>query len=334
VAQVRNLRQLAALAGVSASTVSRALADSPKLAKSTREMIRSLASENMYHRNVTARNLRNKCTGSIGVVVPMGADARASASDPFFVTMFGLIWDCALSRDLNVFLWRISPAGDDWLGAFGEAGRVDGLIILGQADQFDAIEKVSSRYHPLVAWGANVPGQVHCSVGSDNRLGGRLAAEHLLERGCRRIVFLGDPCGIEIADRLAGCRDALQGADMEHRLRVVPVRFGARAAYDDIAGFLRSTNDVPDGVIAASDLIAMSALNAFAESGFVAPRDFRLIGFDGLAVGELATPAISTISQDLAAGAGHLVDRLLRRIAGEDADSVIMAPELKIRQST
>lgn len=332
--QVRNLHELAVLAGVSASTVSRALADSPVVRRSTRERIKSLALENAFQPNVMARNLRNRCTGAIAVAIPLGPESSQSLADPFFITMLGLLGDILSGHALDLLLLRNVHSSPDWLDDLVKSGRVDGVIVLGQSDQFDTIENLARVYRPLVVWGAHQPGQAQCSVGSDNRLGGRLAADHLIDRGCRRLAFMGDPRSIEIDQRLAGCREAMQRAGMAGAPQVVPVSFAASAAGHDIARFLRTTPDCPDGIIAASDMIAMSALKALADFGVTVPGDVKVIGFDGLAIGEMAVPALSTVRQNFAAGAVHLVDMLLQRIAGIDAPGIVMIPELQPGMST
>jgi DNA-binding LacI/PurR family transcriptional regulator len=113
----------------------------------------------------------------------------------------------------------------------------------------------------------------------------------------------------------------------------LPAHLVAEAAHPDIAGFLGSTSERPQGIVAASDVIAMSTLRALAEFGLSVPGDVRVIGYDGLAIGEQTVPRLTTVSQDLTSGAHHLVDMLLRRIAGEETQSVVMQPELVVRLS-
>jgi DNA-binding LacI/PurR family transcriptional regulator len=89
----------------------------------------------------------------------------------------------------------------------------------------------------------------------------------------------------------------------------------------------------PQGIVAASDVIAMSTLRALSEFGLSVPGDVRVMGYDGLAIAEHTVPRLSTVRQDLTAGAGHLVDLLLKRIKGEATESVVMKPELVVRMS-
>ncbi|MVZ98345.1 LacI family transcriptional regulator [Sphingorhabdus sp. IMCC26285] len=332
--RVRNITDLARLAGVSPGTVSRALADSQLIAKKTREKIQQLAREHDFRPNVMARNLRIKRAGAIGVLIPLGHETGQHISDPFFMTMLGHLADALTERGHDLLLSRVIPKDPDWLNRVVDSGRVDGVILIGQSDQIDVIEKMASRYLPLVAWGANLPGKIHCSVGSDNRKGGEIATRHLIERGCRNFAFFGDPVAPEISERLEGCRAALSAVNMSSNLSILPAHLTAETAHPAISKWLDDTRSIPNGIIAASDVIAMSALRALAEHGVTVPGQVHVIGYDDLPFSNQTVPTLSTVKQDLAAGAAHLVDLLFRRIAGEETGSVVLEPELVIRQSS
>lgn len=333
-ARVRNITDLARLAGVSPGTVSRALADSQLIAKKTRERIQALAREHDFRPNVMARNLRIKRTGAIGVLIPLGHETGQHISDPFFMTLLGQLADALTERGHDLLLSRVIPTDPDWLSRVADSGRVDGLILIGQSDQSAVIDRLAQRYLPMVAWGANLPGQVHCSVGSDNRKGGELATRHLIERGCRNFAFFGDPIAPEIAERLEGCRAALAVAGLSEALTVLPAHLTAETAHPAISKWLDETKAIPDGIIAASDVIAMSALRALSEHGVSVPHQVHVVGYDDLAFANQTVPPLSTIKQDLSAGAAHLVDLLFRRISGEKTESVVLEPTLVVRQSS
>ncbi len=332
--QIRNITDLAKLAGVSPGTVSRALADSQLIAKKTRERIQELAREHDFRPNVMARNLRIKRAGAIGVLIPLGHETGQHISDPFFMTLLGHLADSLTERGYDLLLSRVIPTDPGWLNRVVDSGRVDGVILIGQSDQFTVIDKLAERYLPMVAWGANMPGQIHCSVGSDNRKGGELAARHLIERGCRNFAFFGDPIAPEISERLAGCRTALTEAGIGDALTILPAHLTAETAHPTISKWLDETRTLPNGIIAASDVIAMSALRALSEHGVKVPNDVRVVGYDDLSFANQTVPPLTTIRQDLAAGAAHLVDLLFRRIAGEPTSSVVLEPVLVVRQST
>ena len=332
--RIRNITDLAKLAGVSPGTVSRALANSELIATKTRERIQALALEHDFRLNVMARNLRTKRTGAIGVLIPLGHEIAQHISDPFFMTLLGHLADALTERGYDLLLSRVIPTDPGWLSRVVDSGRVDGVLLIGQSDQFAVIDALAERYLPMVAWGANLPGQIHCSVGSDNHKGGQLATRHLIERGCRNFAFFGDPVAPEISERLAGCRTALAEAGMGDTLTILPAHLIAETAHPTISKWLDETQDIPNGIIAASDVIAMSALRALSEHGVSVPSEVRVVGYDDLPFANQTVPPLSTIRQDLSAGAAHLVDLLFRRISGENTGSVVLEPTLVVRQSS
>ncbi|MDR6709150.1 MULTISPECIES: LacI family DNA-binding transcriptional regulator [unclassified Novosphingobium] len=330
--RIRNIKELADLAGVSTGTVSRALAGSTLISLKTRERIQALAKEHGFRPNLLARNLRIQRTNTIGVLIPLGHETAQHLTDPFFITMLGLLADKLTERGYDLLLSRVIPTDSAWLDRIATSGRVDGLIVIGQSDQAATIDAVAKDYRPLVVWGGYDADQVHCSVGSDNRKGGDLAASHLIAQGCRKIAFFGDPKTREIEQRLQGVRDALARAGMGEP-HIEPAHLTDDEFGPEIAGFLGQAADGPIGIVAASDVIALKTLRAMAVMGLSAPNDVRVMGYDGLTIGEHTVPQLSTICQDLVRGAEHLVDMLVRRIAGEDTQSVVMEPELVLRAS-
>ena len=325
------LVELARIAGVSASTVSRALNDNPRIAVATRARIQGLAKAHGFRLNLTASALRRRRTGAIAVVVPLGHERGQHVSDPFFMSLIAGLADALTERGYDLLLSRVIPADTGWLEALLESGRVDGAIVVGQSDQTQVIEAAAAKGLPFVVWGAAVEGGRQVTVGTDNVAGGRLAAEHLIARGRKRLAFLGNPDVPELAARLAGARQAVTAAKGVE-LKLLPVHLTTEASYEEAAALLTG-RDLPDGVIAASDVVAMSVVQALAERGIAAPRDVAVVGYDDIAVARHATPPLTTIRQDVPRGARLLVELLMKRLAGEEAHSVCMAPQLIVRGS-
>ncbi len=299
----------------------------------TRERLVELAREHGFTPNATARNLRTQRTGAIAVVVPLGHETSQHLSDPFFMALIGHLADELSERGYDLLLSRVIPQRPNWLQGIVDAGRADGLIVIGQSDQADILDGVASRYLPMVVWGGHQDGQTHCSVGSDNRLGGRIATQHLLAKGCRRIAFLGNPQAVEIGHRLEGCAEALSAAGYVSGPDILPAHLTAETAHAAISEWLKGSGRQADGIVAASDIIAMSALRALAEHGRKVPDDVRVIGYDDLPLASQTSPPLTTIRQDLEAGARHLVEKLFLRLAGTASGSVVMPPALIERDS-
>lgn len=325
------LADLALLAGVSTSTVSRALAGHSSVNVATRERIQALAREHDVRPNQLARNLRLRSTEAIGLALPLGHAKTQHLTDPFFLTLLGFLADGLVERGYDILLSRVIPQANDWLDRLVDSGRVDGLLLVGQSDQYDTIERVAGRYAPLVVWGVNRPGQRHVTIGSDNILGGRMAAEHLIAGGRRRLLFLGDPTPPEFGERHQGFVAAAAEKGLSVELLSTPVD---PDAVRDSLGARLAAGAAPDGIFAVSDVAAMSALAALANNGLDVPNDVAIVGYDDVTLAAHTSPPLTTIRQDLALGASLMVDCLLRRIEGEAAPSAVVTPELIVRGST
>ena len=325
------LAELAELAGVSVATVSRSLAGNRMIAEATRTRIVALAREHGFQVNQAARNLRLGRTGAIGVVLPLGHEAEQHLSDPFFMSLLGPLADAIADRGHDLVLSRVIPRDDRWLDAIVDAGRVDGVIVIGQSNQIDAIERVAGRYRPMVVWGAGMAGRTQVTVGSDNVAGGRIAAEHLLAQGRTRLAFFGNVEVPEFAARYAGFGQALRAAGAANGT-LLPVHLTSESSYSAIEDYL-SGHPSPDGIVAASDVIAMSALRALAAHGKRVPQDVGVVGYDDVLIAMHTTPPLTTVRQDVADGARTMVDLLFARMEGADVVSVAMPPELILRGS-
>ena len=332
-ARPMNMTDLAQLAGVSVSTVSRALAGNPAINSETRARIATLASENGFRPNLQARNLRLQRSHAIGVVLPLGHQTDQHLTDPFFLTMLGHLADAISDRGYDMLLSKVIPKDDLWLDRLVDSGRIDGLVIVGQSNQIDTINAFAERFSPVVIWGAAVPGQTHITVGTDNRLGGRMATEHLIARGRRSLLFLGDPRAPEIRLRQSGFHDACDAAATKIRTQTMQIDLVATSAYAELSRYFDKPAEI-DGIVAASDVIAMSAIRALSEHGLSVPGDVAVTGYDDITIAAHTVPPLTTIRQDMENGAAQLMEKLFAVLNGETVTSSEMAPKLIVRAST
>jgi len=217
--------------------------------------------------------------------------------------------------------------------------KADGLILLGYGDYLayqGKLEKLVAQGTRFVRWGAVLHDQPGLSIGCDNFNGGRIAGEHLVGLGRRRIAFLGGASSHcpEFFDRFRGCDAALRevGGAMEAILQV-----DAESSEEDgyaAAGELLARGGAFDAVFAASDLIAVGAMRALADAGLRVPEDIAVVGFDDLPMARFTSPPLTTVFQDTKRAGELLVETLLRQIAGEQTQSITLSASLVVRKSS
>lgn len=327
------MAEVARRAGVSLSTVSRALAGNPLISEKTRRIVRAAAEQLDYRVDAAGSSLRTGQTRTIGVVIPLSHAANQSFSDPFFLEILGAVADELSACGYNMLLAKVTDDPGDWIKHLARGRRADGVIVIGQSLHHDSLNRHAGEF-PTVVWGARISGQRYVTVGSDNEAGGHDATAHLLSQGCRRIVFLGDPAAPEVAARLQGHLNALAEARIATAPNLqVPVRFGSDTVYHAIGGLLGAEVEF-DGLVACSDVFAMNAMRALTERGRKVPADVAVVGFDDIPFAAHTTPPLTTIRQDCRAGARYLVESLLKIIRHEPAAPVVIPTQLVVRASS
>ncbi|MDE2112548.1 MAG: substrate-binding domain-containing protein [Alphaproteobacteria bacterium] len=328
------MSDIARIAGVHTSTVSRALSGSPLVDETVREKIVNIARSCGYVVNTAARSLRLRRSQTISVVIPLGHESQQPLSDPFFVEMFGYLADEITQRGYGVLLQKFLPPMDRWLETLVASNQPDGILIIGQSTEHKAIETMAKKFLPLVVWGAQAGRQSYCTVGSDNFVGGCLATKHLLACGRRKIVFVGDTHAPEFQLRYRGYKQTLdQGPQGTQKAHVVPSHLTAEQSYAAMRAFVAGKHPF-DAIFAATDVIAINAIRAITDAGMSVPGDVAVVGYDDISISAHTNPPLTTVRQNIQEGARTMVDLVFRRIAGEDAASAAIPAELVVRASS
>lgn len=327
------LEDIAGLAGVSISTASRALNDSPSVNARTKQLIWKLAREHDYpfRRYMPAGPIG--ASGTIALVVPRPQGRDSQLDDPFFLELFAGISDAARERGCDMVVSHFAPTSYDDLSAAMSTSRADGAIFLGQSSLHHAFNRLAETEGRFAVWGAQLPDQAYCSIGSDNLAGGRRATSHLVRLGRSRIVYLGDTDAPEVAQRVRGYVEALEqaGIALDPEL-MVPAHFTVESGEAALDALL--TRGVRfDGIVAASDLIALGAVRSLLHHGLSVPGDVSVIGYDDIPFSRYSRPALTTVSQDTARAGRLLVSKLLDTGGDAEMRSERMPTELIVRES-
>ncbi|MEN0068304.1 MAG: LacI family DNA-binding transcriptional regulator [Myxococcota bacterium] len=327
------MADLARLAGVAPSTVSRALNGSPLVNHATRKRIVRLAEKHGYVVNATASSLRRRESGALGLVIPLAPSGPQSVSDPFFLEMIGAVTHAATTHGYDLLVSLPSERGRVSRRRLLSTGRAEGLIVVGQAGRHDRLNELARQGAPIMVWGGRLSNQDYVTVGSDNVLGGRLATTHLLMHGRERLLFLGDPDLPEVGLRYQGFIEAHAQAGLEVRPdQVRPVAFAGEAAAREVSEVV-AAEIAFDGIVAASDMLAVSAIHALQSASRRVPEDVAIVGYDNLSLASQISVPLTTVCQDIANGGVRLVQGLLEHIAGQTPKSEWTATQLVVRKS-
>jgi len=267
------------------------------------------------------------------VVVPYEAATGQHVSDPFFLRMLGAIADALTARGFDMLLSRVAAEHLDAAAQLHDTGRAAGVILIGQWHHHDQLNELAARRVPIVVWGAQLPQQLYCVVGGDNFTGGRLATQHLLDAGRRRIAFFGDTELPEVELRYQGYVQALRKMKIAldpalvKQVPFVPEK--SRAATRE----LLAAGTVCDAIFACSDVLALNAQSTLLEAGRRVPEDVAVVGYDDIDMAAYSHPALTTVRQPIEAGASALVQALLDVIQGRRGDPVLLHTELVVRAS-
>lgn len=322
------ITDIARAAGVSIGTVSHYLNATAKVASPTAEAIRAAMDELNYQPNLNARSLRARTTHTLGLVLP-------NITNPFYTEVAALIGDQAAQHGYQLIL--CSSGEDERVEALHlqnlHQRRVDGALVVSTGKRTTPQPGARLPF-PRVFVDRRVAGQP--SVTTDNELGGRLALEHLVTLGHRRIGFIvGDEHVENIQQRLAGARHVLaeHGLDtaQEHVIRgTQSIETGQEAER-----FWRSDHP-PTAIFTTNDVIALGVWRTCLAAGVRLPQDVSLIGFDNIGWSRLTVPPLTTVAQDVATMTRRALELVIDAIAGTPLHDTteLITPSVVVREST
>jgi LacI family transcriptional regulator len=327
------LEQVARLAGVSRSTVSRVINDHPSVSEETRSRVWQAIRESGYRPHAVARSLVTKRTQIIGMVIP--ELVTALFTDPFFPILLRSATESCNDHGYQLMLSLFSSSADrqEVYERLVSNAYLDGVIVASSALDDPLIPDLLRDAVPFVCIGRHPDPRVR-SVDVDNVGGARMAVEYVVSLGHRRIGALTGPLNTAHGqDRLEGYRQALaaRGISAEGDLIVE----GDFTEEGGMIGMHRLLSVQPSAVFVASDMMAVGALKAARQAGRRVPQDVSLVSFDDIPLASAIEPPLTTVRQPIRRLATLAVETLLDQIEerGSGPRRIVLPTELVIRES-
>ncbi|NMR25874.1 LacI family DNA-binding transcriptional regulator [Pseudoalteromonas sp. NEC-BIFX-2020_015] len=329
---------IAHYAGVSQSTVSRALRNSPLVNEETRRRVHDIAKQLNYKVDKNASNLRTQQSSTLALLLFEDPTADGSQINPFFLAMLGSITRACATEGYDLLV-SFQSTSADWQADYEDSHRADGIILLGYGDYIDYQAKFSSLIEQntkFVCWGASVDNRSDLTVSCDNYGGGELAATHLLKASRKDCAFIGDASehSPEFFARYQGFKDEFNRHGISLSERKMANAISTEESGYHATRSLIANNIHFNSLFAASDLIAIGAIRALKEAGIKVPEDVHVVGFDNIAVASYVNPPLTTVQQDTTLAGKMLVGNLLKLIRGEVVENTLLPPSLIIRGSS
>jgi len=327
---VATVKEVARRAGVSLGTVSNVLNRPEVVSELLRTRVQQAIDELGFVRNESARQLRAGVSRTIAMVV-------LDVANPFFTDVIAGAEELAEEHDALVVMCNSANSAER---EARHLHRLDQQRVLGvlltpvSGAPTDALRDVRSHGTPLVLVDRVAPTPEHPSVAVDDVLGGRLAGDHLLGAGHRRVAFVGVPPGLrQVDDRLAGLRLAVgaAGSVLEARSSGMSVRAGSQAAAQ-LLGEPAATRAT--AVFCANDLLALGVLNECVRRGVRVPQELAIVGYDDIGFAATASVPLTSVRQPRQLLGRTAVELLLAQVEGRAPQQVVFDPELVVRRSS
>lgn len=332
--QNKTLEDIAKLAGVSRSTVSRVINDHPNVSARVRQRVWEVIQQTGYHPNLAARSLASQRSNIIALVIPRSVSNFFS--DPYFPRLTqGVAQACNQSNyTLSLFLFYTEEDERKLFPRITRPGLVDGVIIQSTHAADELFLQLSQSDVPYVVAGRPMTISDASYVDVDNVAGAYNAVRHLVHLGRRRIGTVTGSLDTTVGmDRFEGYKRAIVESNFKF-----DGQLWAEGDFTESSGYYgakRLLPHQPDALFVASDIMALGALRALQEAGLAVPKDIAIVGYDDLPPATRANPPLTTIRQPIRRLGAKLVETLADIIekGPEPPRRVIFGTELVIRES-
>jgi len=326
------LEDIARIAGVSRSTVSRVINGDEKVKAETRERVEAVIRQLNFQPNLAARSLAAHHTGIIGVVIPAGVSQIFA--DPYFGTLIQGASSACYSHDYSMMLWLAEPAYERrMIRQILHGGLLDGVLVSSMLIDDPIVQALYESQMPFILIGRHPTLQVNY-VDVDNIDGARKATLHLLTQGRRRVGTITGPHNmIAGIDRLQGYREALEVYGLPYNPELVAEGdFSERSGYEAAQRLLPQH---PDALFIANDVMALGALRALRQTHLRVPDDVAIVGYDDGPAAAQFEPPLTTVYQPIHEMGLVATETLLDIIhnPGPETRRIVMETRLIVRAS-
>jgi len=316
------IKDVAKLAGVNPSTVSRVLAGSPLISEKTREKVKKAMAELGYHPDLNARNLARNETGTLGLVLPRAAEELFQ--NPFFPEVLRGITSQARKAGYDLLLSSGTTEREEREAVLRlvDGRRCDGLILLVSRTDDVLMKELEKRAFPAVVIGKPLNNYRVGFVDNDNIGASFLATNYLIQKGHRQIGLIVGALGLVVSlDRLEGYKKAIKSAGFSFDRRyVVSADFSEEGGYRGVYELKKRFKNLPGAILCADDLQAFGAYRAIRELGLRVPEDVSVVGFNNVPLSSFVTPPLTTVDIHIYELGTKAVELLIQIVKGGIAE--------------
>lgn len=291
------IKDVAKLANVAPSTVSRVIANNPRISKATAQKVKKAMEQLGYHPNLNARNLASQSTQTIGLVMPSSGDVVFQ--NPFFPTVLQGISEGAHEKQyaMHMTTGKTDKEILDAVIRMVQGKSVDGVILLNSKVEDQVISYLKGREFPFVLIGKpykDVEEITH--VDNDNFRAMKEATEYLIEHGHSQIAFIGGSLELTVTvERLLGFERALRNAKIPLKNEYIIHEEFLREGGQEAVRELMSLEERPTALVVADDFMALGVLNMLDELGIKVPEDISIVSFNNVLLAEMSKPPLTSV---------------------------------------
>ncbi|MFC4320538.1 LacI family DNA-binding transcriptional regulator [Litchfieldia salsa] len=331
------IKDVAILANVAPSTVSRVIANNPRISEKTKVRVRQAMADLGYHPNIIARSLANKSTKAIGLVMPSSTDKVFQ--NPFFPEIIRGISGGAHEKKYSIHMSTGQEEEEIFEAVTHMVGGrlVDGIVLLYSRLDDPVQNYLKNNKFPFIVVGKPHKYEQQITyVDNDNYTASKDATEYLIKNGHQLIAFVGgDPNLVVTADRLLGYQDALKESNLPYHQEYVVHEEFLREGGKEAVNELFSLANPPTALVVTDDVMAFGVLNTLDQMGLVVPDDVSVFSFNNVLLSEISRPPLSSVDINIYRLGYEAAKNLIQKIENPDepAKRIIIPHELIVRQS-